>query len=470
MPSRSPVRRRHLQVVPEPHRLLVSLFPPLSKDEITTAAERVRLYGQTEPIETLHGAVVSGWQEYLACGEAGVVPTYTEIEEPDDLMEYVVRRNIPRHLSKLDRACIAVLAQAEFKAITHARKVDGARSGDLRAGKLRATVARSCFQGDRWTHTAARVVGTTEGAVRRLAQLFTNARDVFDAVRARRIEVLRDARDLAERLPEPEARREALARHEQNPRIPAARLIAAVMRARRPDPPTSKRSGLRGKAWTLYAGPMASEARNIPDASVELVHADIVYGDVDMASEVGHIAARVLVPGGVLALISGNLGCLEVLNAVVAEGLTLITIGSIFLRGGYPVRPGAFCRVDSLPVFFFGRGDKLARPLDHLAFESPDREVTRRAWGKNSAATLDLVRSAVDPGAGVLDPCCGSGTTGEAALRHGCSFVGIDIDPEAIKIASARLAQVERELAQAGHDDGAPGVVKAGRRRKTRTR
>ncbi len=442
----------------------------MSKEEIAVAAERVRLYGQREVIETLNGAVVSGWQEYLACVEAGVVPTYTEIEEPDDLIEYVVRRNIPRHLSKLDRACIAVLAQAEFKAITHARKVDGARSGGLRAGKLRATVARSCFQGDRWTHTAARVVGTTEGAVRRLAQLYTNARDVFDAVRDRRLEVMRDARDLAQGLKEPDARADALALHGQHPNMPVARVIAQVTRARRPELPAPKGTGLRGKSWTLYAGAMEVAARRISDESADLVHADIVYGDVDMASEVGRIAARVLVPGGVLALISGNLACLDVQNAIVAEGLSLITIGSLHLRGGYPVRPGAFCRVDSLPVFFFARGEKLARPLDHLAFESPVREVTRRAWGKNSAATLDLVRSAVDPGGRVLDPCCGSGTTGEAALRHGCSFIGIDIDAEAIRVASARLAQVERELVKARGDGGAPGVAKTGRRGTKRAR
>ena len=128
---------------------------------------------------------------------------------------------------------------------------------------------------------------------------------------------------------------------------------------------------------------MEVAARRISDESANLVHADIVYGDVDMASEVGRIAARVLVPGGVLALISGNLACLDVQNAIVAEGLWLITIGSLHLRGGYPCRPGAFCRVDSLPVFFFARrSEKLARPLDHLAFESPVREVTRRAWGR----------------------------------------------------------------------------------------
>jgi DNA modification methylase len=62
-----------------------------------------------------------------------------------------------------------------------------------------------------------------------------------------------------------------------------------------------------------------------------------------------------------------------------------------------------------------------------------------------------------------MDPCCGSGTTGEAALRHGCAFVGIDVDPEAIRAASARLVQVEHELAPTGDGPRLAKGAKAGK-------
>lgn len=42
----------------------------------------------------------------------------------------------------------------------------------------------------------------------------------------------------------------------------------------------------------------------------------------------------------------------------------------------------------------------------------------------------------------VLDPFAGSGTTGVAALRLGCSFVGFEIDPEQAKAANRRLASL----------------------------
>jgi hypothetical protein len=448
------------------------VFPPLLKEEVERTAERVKMYGQREPIEILDGAIVAGFVEYQACVAAGVQPELTSIEEPADLVEYIVRRNVPRHLSKLDRACIAVLAQVEFKKAAHERKREGGRLGGLRAGKLRATVARSCFDGERWTHTAARVVGTTEGAVRRLAQLYTNARDVFDAVRERRLEVLRDARDLAQALKDPIGRAEVLRLRKLHPKLPVARLVADVMRARRPGLPSSKGTNLSGKTWTLYAGPMAVEAKRIPSASIDLVHADIVYGAVEMATEVARISERVLAPGGVLALIAGVFNPLQIQSAVADQGLMPLAIGALFLRGLHHERPGRqdrVQRVDALPLYCFVKGARLAQPIKHLGFVSEQKAKDHHHWQKNAEATLDLVGSIVSAGARVLDPCCGSGTTGEAALKHRCTFIGIDNDPEAVEVASARLAKVERELREVERGGGTPGLVKA-RRKGTRRR
>jgi DNA modification methylase len=46
----------------------------------------------------------------------------------------------------------------------------------------------------------------------------------------------------------------------------------------------------------------------------------------------------------------------------------------------------------------------------------------------------------VGPDVVVLDPFAGSGTTGVAARRAGCSFVGFEIDPAQVAAANARLA------------------------------
>jgi site-specific DNA-methyltransferase (adenine-specific) len=45
----------------------------------------------------------------------------------------------------------------------------------------------------------------------------------------------------------------------------------------------------------------------------------------------------------------------------------------------------------------------------------------------------------VKPGDTVLDGYMGSGTTGVAALRHGCNFIGIEIEPKYYEIAKRRI-------------------------------
>lgn len=56
-----------------------------------------------------------------------------------------------------------------------------------------------------------------------------------------------------------------------------------------------------------------------------------------------------------------------------------------------------------------------------------------------------LVRLVTPPGGLVLDPFAGSGSTGVAAIREGCSFVGIERDVEAARIARKRLRDEKGE-------------------------
>ena len=59
---------------------------------------------------------------------------------------------------------------------------------------------------------------------------------------------------------------------------------------------------------------------------------------------------------------------------------------------------------------------------------------------KPTALMRYLVRLVTPPGGLVLDPFCGSGSTGKAALLEGFRFLGIEQAPEYVAIARARLA------------------------------
>ena len=59
-----------------------------------------------------------------------------------------------------------------------------------------------------------------------------------------------------------------------------------------------------------------------------------------------------------------------------------------------------------------------------------------------------LVKLVAPPGGVVLDPFCGSGSTGVAAIREGLNFVGIDLVPEYAAIARARMNKAAKGAAQ----------------------
>jgi hypothetical protein len=56
----------------------------------------------------------------------------------------------------------------------------------------------------------------------------------------------------------------------------------------------------------------------------------------------------------------------------------------------------------------------------------------------------------------VLDPFCGSGSTGKAAILEGRRFIGCEISEEYVKIARARCQYAQDHGTEPGND-GIPG-------------
>ena len=57
-----------------------------------------------------------------------------------------------------------------------------------------------------------------------------------------------------------------------------------------------------------------------------------------------------------------------------------------------------------------------------------------------------LVRLVTPPGGTVLDPFCGSGSTGKAAVLEGFNFIGVEREPEYAKIAEARILAAQASV------------------------
>lgn len=56
-----------------------------------------------------------------------------------------------------------------------------------------------------------------------------------------------------------------------------------------------------------------------------------------------------------------------------------------------------------------------------------------------------IILSSMEEGQTILDPFCGSGTTGVVALKNNCKFIGIDSNEEYLAITKRRLEKLENE-------------------------
>ncbi|MCS6772869.1 MAG: site-specific DNA-methyltransferase [Thermoflexales bacterium] len=92
---------------------------------------------------------------------------------------------------------------------------------------------------------------------------------------------------------------------------------------------------------------------------------------------------------------------------------------------------------------YFCKGGKLLDDVwDIPAIPPTAAERVGYPTQKPLALLQRIVGLASEPGDLVLDPFCGSGTTLVAAKLLGRCWLGIDINPDAIAIASQRLAQI----------------------------
>lgn len=92
--------------------------------------------------------------------------------------------------------------------------------------------------------------------------------------------------------------------------------------------------------------------------------------------------------------------------------------------------------------------DSTERYPRSVQFFSSDKQTGNFHPTQKPVALMEyLIRTYAVPGMVVLDNTMGSGTTGVAALRCGCDFIGIELDPEHFATAEARISDEAERLA-----------------------
>ena len=101
-----------------------------------------------------------------------------------------------------------------------------------------------------------------------------------------------------------------------------------------------------------------------------------------------------------------------------------------------------------------GSGTKNNESFDEAMAVMPEKRNKRSVWEIGTqpyseahfatfpeALVEPCILAGSKPGDLVLDPFCGSGTTGVVALRYRRNFVGVEINPEYVKLAEKRIGQ-----------------------------
>jgi site-specific DNA-methyltransferase (adenine-specific) len=153
-----------------------------------------------------------------------------------------------------------------------------------------------------------------------------------------------------------------------------------------------------------------------------------------------------LKPGRLAAIYCGHMSFPEEIRLLEAGGLTYVWHGVNLLPGRHSRIHGRMVNGKHRSVLLLSAGPFRPRRWIHDTFFAEGRggPDTRplHPWQQAVEPMAHWVRMTSEPGEVVFDPCCGSGTTGVAALTEGRRFLGGDLDPAYVETTRRRLVEL----------------------------
>ena len=146
-----------------------------------------------------------------------------------------------------------------------------------------------------------------------------------------------------------------------------------------------------------------------------------------------------LEPDGLLVVMCGQ-SYLAQIYALMAKHLSYYWTGC-YLTPGQPT-PLRARQVNTTwkPLLMFTKPDgNYKGKIFGDVFKSDSNDKRLHEWGQSESGMSAIVSGICLPGTTILDPFLGAGTTGVAAIRHGCLFTGFDVDAECVKLSHARI-------------------------------
>jgi len=382
---------------------LRALIPPLSADEYKQLEDNIKRDGCRDPLCAWNGVIVDGHNRHKICTEHGIDYEVRELEFTDreavkDWMErnQLGRRNLSPDWQRLIRGRI-------YNRRKKSQGGDGSnqhkQSGQI--GHLAKTA-----------ELVAKETGVSERTIRR------------DAKFAEQVE--KDAELMAavmERKPVKQAIKERRTKEIAAERAEIAEKAHAV------------------KPSDRFVVDCCSIADFAPSKQFDYIITDPPYPKeyLDTYETLAEKACELLKDGGLLVAMAGQ-SYLDQIYEMMARHLDYYWTACYHTPGQpTPLRQVNVNTTWKPLLMFTKRGDKYKGRIFGDVFKSDGNDKQHHKWGQSISGMFDIVSRICVSGQSICDPFAGAGTTGIAALRHGCTFHGCDIDEQNQKISIARL-------------------------------
>jgi 16S rRNA G966 N2-methylase RsmD len=385
-----------------------SLIPPLAPDESALLEQSIKAEGCRDPLVVWNGILLDGHNRKRICDKLGVEYAVKQVELPDyeAAKDWIIRNQLGRrNLTRSQWECLLGMRYNREK------KENGVRGKE-----------KLCQNDTAFSSTAEKLAaeyGVSPRTVHRAAASYKALQDDPEALEA----VMHRSSSAAQELKR--VKKEMAARKLAEQR--------QVLAAKADSIPPSDR-------WSVLHTDLATFT---PVKPFDFIITDPPYPKefLPLYTTLAEKANEWLAPGGLLVAMCGQ-SYLDTVMYMMSLHLEYYWTAA-YLTPGMPT-PLRTRQVNSTwkPLLMFTRsGETYKGKIFGDVFKSEGSDKRLHEWGQSESGMSAIVTGLCLPGQSVLDPFCGAGTTGVAALRHGCLFTGLDVDETAVDMSRTRLAE-----------------------------
>jgi len=421
---------------------------PLRPEELQHLRESIEKEGVRDPLVVWPKdgklILVDGHQRYRICRELGKNFPVVERDfaDLDEVLDWVDRNQIARRNLTDEQFAMVIgrIYERRKKAPKGFEDRDLSRAqfehGDKSAATAKA-IASEFDIGQATVRRAADFAKAVQAIERKSPELASRILEgkVPDA--------LSELPKLAKKSELLEVVAEKLSKGEAERVKEALKLAKTEARERRLSEREMEAVSKEAKPWLLLCGDALDAGRQIADESVHAIITDPPYGreHMELYSKLSQLAARVLVPGGVCLVMTGQAHLAEAIQRL-SERLTYVWTLAYLTPGPSTQVFGRRIKSNWKPVVYLCK-EPLSWEHVNDVIVSGEREKKLHEWEQSESGVAQLVERFTVPGQVVLDPFCGTCTTGVAAVSAGRRFIGIDVDAGLIEKAELRLMNVQ---------------------------